>query len=417
VDNRSIPQGIAVQAARGANNVIQLPRGHTLMDTRWSAAPGQGDVVEIDGLRLLSLSRALCSVPGSFFRENHVDCRSALSGIGDSSDLLRPLLPGGRTVVAGRLAGALRAIGRDALADDILEAMRAAGHALRETNPFEGQPVLHRAAGSTPVRARLEQMWEDMRAPLLEIFPEPPGLPQDAEAYLASVDEVYKTDSYHSLSIEGFRVTPELIERVCGGDWDPESREEDRKSRDALAARGYWQAFQKVRESIGAIFSGEPAGSVLRNGFRSWYREMFQPFAQAGEFDVSALAGFRTSQVFISGSRHVPPEWRQMAGAMEGLFDLIGKEKHAGVRAVLGHWAVGFIHPYMDGNGRMARFLMNAMLASGGYPWTVIRVEDRPTYMAALEAASVDRDIRPFGEFLAAQVRAAMPPEDGLSPS
>ena len=39
---------------------------------------------------------------------------------------------------------------------------------------------------------------------------------------------------------------------------------------------------------------------------------------------------------------------------------------------------VGYLHPYPDGNGRIARFLMNAMLASGGYPWTVIRVEDRP---------------------------------------
>jgi Fic family protein len=36
------------------------------------------------------------------------------------------------------------------------------------------------------------------------------------------------------------------------------------------------------------------------------------------------------------------------------------------------------VHPYPDGNGRMARFLMNPMLASGGYPWTVVRMEDRP---------------------------------------
>lgn len=44
----------------------------------------------------------------------------------------------------------------------------------------------------------------------------------------------------------------------------------------------------------------------------------------------------------------------------------------------------------MDGNGRMARFTKNLMLDSGGYPWTVIRVEDRATYyMEALEKASV----------------------------
>ena len=42
-----------------------------------------------------------------------------------------------------------------------------------------------------------------------------------------------------------------------------------------------------------------------------------------------------------------------------------------------------------------------AMLASGGYPWTVIRVEDRDVYLVALESASSDRDIGPFARFVA----------------
>jgi Fic family protein len=75
------------------------------------------------------------------------------------------------------------------------------------------------------------------------------------------------------------------------------------------------------------------------------------------------------------------------------------------VRAVLGHWLFGYIHPYPDGNGRVARFLMNAMLASGGYPWTVVRVEDRAAYLAALDRASIDGDIAPFANFIAERVR------------
>ncbi|MDP3666512.1 MAG: Fic family protein, partial [Sediminibacterium sp.] len=82
-------------------------------------------------------------------------------------------------------------------------------------------------------------------------------------------------------------------------------------------------------------------------------------------------------------------------------FELLQEEKEASVRAVLGHFVFVFIHPYMDGNGRMGRFLMNAMLASGGYPWTVIPVEVRDEYMQALESASVDQDIEPFANFLA----------------
>jgi fido (protein-threonine AMPylation protein) len=81
---------------------------------------------------------------------------------------------------------------------------------------------------------------------------------------------------------------------------------------------------------------------------------------------------------------------------MEAIFDLLEGKHQPAVRIVLGHWLFGYIHPYPDGNGRMARVLMNAMRASGGDPWTVIRVEDRAAYMMALESASVEMDIGPF---------------------
>ena len=98
-----------------------------------------------------------------------------------------------------------------------------------------------------------------------------------------------------------------------------------------------------------------------------------------------------------------------MGEAMPALFDLLENEEEPSVQAVLGHWMLGYIHPYPDGNGRLARFLMNVMLASGGYPWTVVPVEDRDAYMAALEAASVDGEIRPFAEFIAQRLTSSPP--------
>jgi hypothetical protein len=51
---------------------------------------------------------------------------------------------------------------------------------------------------------------------------------------------------------------------------------------------------------------------------------------------------------------------------------------------------------------------MNAMLASGGYSWTVIRVEDRERYLKALESASTENDIKPFASFVAERVKWSM---------
>jgi Fic family protein len=52
----------------------------------------------------------------------------------------------------------------------------------------------------------------------------------------------------------------------------------------------------------------------------------------------------------------------------------------------------------MDGNGCVGRFLTNTMMASGGYPWTVIPVTDRNAYVNPLEKASVGEDIAPFAD-------------------
>ena len=86
---------------------------------------------------------------------------------------------------------------------------------------------------------------------------------------------------------------------------------------------------------------------------------------------------------------HTPVPQEAILDSLEALFDLLREEPQACVRAVLGHHLFVFIHPYFDGNGRIGRLLMNTLLASGGYPWTVIQVGRRDVYMKALEAASV----------------------------
>jgi Fic family protein len=105
---------------------------------------------------------------------------------------------------------------------------------------------------------------------------------------------------------------------------------------------------------------------------------------------------------------HVPPNSEAVRDAMPVFFEMLTQESEPSVRVVLGHFIFVYIHPYMDGNGRIGRFLMNVMLAAGGYPWTVVPLERRDAYMAALEEASVRQNIVPFANFLGQLV------EDGL---
>jgi hypothetical protein len=408
-ENSAVPAQVMVYSPKGSQNAVKLPFGTSLYDHKDNDALPPADVIVRDGLRLYVPSAALVRVPEAFFVRTPVEARTILAGIKDASDILSRLLAGGHSFVAGRLAGAFRRVGRTDVADEIGAAMKAAGYNVRESDPFTPTRTFAvRSSPGTPIVERISALWESTRTIVAETFPKPPGLPRDCKSFLSFIDGIYQSDAYHSLSIEGYQVTVELIEHVRSGAWDPERRDSDRQSRDALAARGYWQAFQLVRQSVAKIIAGESAGTLTRSAHRDWYRELFQPCVAAGLIAPEALAGYRNHPVYLRASRHIPPRWEAVRDAMPALFDLLEGEPHPGVRAVLGHWLFGYIHPYPDGNGRMARFLMNAMLASGGYPWTVIRVEDRGKYLDTLESASVDADIRPFATYLAGCVRSSI---------
>ena len=240
--------------------------------------PPAADLALRDGLRLFSPAAALVRVSETFFTRNPIETQAVLASFRDASDLLPRLLDGGHSVIAGRLAGALRRVGRPDAAGEIVTTMKAAGYDVRETDPFASQQALGSLpAAAPPIVGRVKAMWESMRGKVLEVFPKPPGLPRDKRAYLRSIGQVYRTDAYHSLSIEGYRVSPELIERVRSGDWDPDYHDADRQSRDALAARGYWQAFQAVKANVAQIIAGARPGVLARTSHRDWYRELFQP--------------------------------------------------------------------------------------------------------------------------------------------
>jgi Fic family protein len=215
--------------------------------------------------------------------------------------------------------------------------MKSLGYDIREEDPFAEQSTISYSRITSPYVMRLKLMWNKMQDVVIFNFPEIKHSHTDIEACLKDIDAQYKLDAYHSLSIEGYKVTDELIERVKSGNWKPDEDSSDAEQRNAMAARG---------------------------------------------------------------SMHTPLNPEAVREAMPVLFELLKNELDARVRTVLGHFIFVYIHPYMDGNGRIARFLMNTMLISGGYDWTIIPVERRQEYMAALENASVNENITDFTLFL-----------------
>lgn len=406
--NRAVPPQLVVRTPRGGNKVMTLPHGTSLLDLR-AALPDEKGIEEKDRLRLFSLPAALIASSPAFFEVNPTDARAALATIRDASEVLGRLLEGGHSKIAGRLAGAFRNIGRARIADDIVNAMRAAGYDVREQDPFASKInlALPRREAS-PYASRIRLMWQQMRGSVIEKFTAAPARPKNIDTYLKHVQEVYVTDAYHSLSIEGYRVGPALIERVRSGRWDPDANEQDREQRNALAARGYWLAFQAVQRSLRRVLRGENPGVVAEEDHSVWYREMFAPSVAAGLIRPADLAGYRNAPVYIQRSMHVPPNSEAMRDAMPVFFETLSEETEPSVRVVLGHFIFVYIHPYMDGNGRIGRFLMNLMLAAAGYPWTVVAVERRESYMAALEEASVRQNIVPFANFLGRLVKEAV---------
>lgn len=402
IGNWTVPKQLLVRSTKGGNKPTGLLHGTSIFDLRLEL-PEQEHMTLIDGLRVIRLPAALIACPPSYYSANPVEIRSALSVVSEPSDILRQLLESHHSTVAGRLAGAFRNIGRDNIADTILDTMRSAGHTVQENDPFsEKSTIVFEQREISPYVNRLRMLWAAFREPILEHFPPAAAKVSNSKRYLEHIDEIYAADAYHSLSIEGYKVTADLIERVKQGDWNPDSLQADRDQQNALAARGYWQAFQSVKTSISKTLEGDDAAKIAENDCSAWYRELFSPsVVAAGIIGAADLAGYRNRPVYIRQSMHTPPSPEAVRDLMPAFFELLKEEKSPEVRVVLGHFMFVYIHPFMDGNGRTARFLMNLMLAAGGYPWLVIPVERRNDYMEALEAASVDQDITPFTKFLA----------------
>ena len=112
---------------------------------------------------------------------------------------------------------------------------------------------------------------------------------------------------------------------------------------------------------------------------------------------------YRNVEVRISGAQHKPPAPSEMYRQVKGFYaDLPHKaEMNAMELAAWTHAEFVKIHPFVDGNGRTSRMIMNYQLMAAGFLPVSIAKENRLPYFEALEAYAVGGDLKPFAEMIA----------------
>lgn len=120
---------------------------------------------------------------------------------------------------------------------------------------------------------------------------------------------------------------------------------------------------------------------------------------------------YRDQQVLISGSSYTPPSHKQLSEKMNELiywYETDASHLHPITRGAMIHVIFCGILPFIDGNGRIARLLLNLELMKAGYPPVVIEVKQRSNYYSALDKAMTKNDYSDFNEFIAKAVESAL---------
>lgn len=165
--------------------------------------------------------------------------------------------------------------------------------------------------------------------------------------------------------------------------------------RDYLEAAGHAEAMNGMY-----ALAATPETPLTENDVLGLHRLFFRLL------DETQAGAYRRQRVFVSGSRHRFPEPDDVPGLMAGLLDAIPaweQTLHPVVCAAVVHRRFIAVHPFVDGNGRVARLLMNLILLRHGHVMTIIPPVLRTEYIAALEAShpETQHTETPFFTFVA----------------
>lgn len=137
--------------------------------------------------------------------------------------------------------------------------------------------------------------------------------------------------------------------------------------------------------------------SITEDTIKTLHRLFYQ------KVDADQAGQYRTIQVYISGTEYIPPSPEDIPQLMKHLADQIRYSRstlHPIELAAMAHKRLVGIHPFIDGNGRTARLLMNLILVNAGYGVVSIPPVWLNDYINALSASRRLNDMEPFSKLI-----------------
>jgi|TARA_Y100000310_G_scaffold222332_1_gene224056 Fic family protein len=118
---------------------------------------------------------------------------------------------------------------------------------------------------------------------------------------------------------------------------------------------------------------------------------------------------FRKTKEYVRVGKHIAPPPEKLLGLMDSLMaDFADESEHPLDRIILFHLAFEYIHPFLDGNGRVGRALLNFQLKSVGYPPIIIRNKEKKDYYKALQAYDDKGNTKPFEHIIALLLKESL---------
>ncbi|MBO4917270.1 MAG: Fic family protein [Bacteroidales bacterium] len=389
--NGILPKQLVIRSSGASNTRLSLPLGYELLEVE-AECPDEVVREPRFGLRIYPLHLALLAASPGFYRMYPMEARTCLANLRDYDELARLAVESDRRTGACKVAGGIHSIGYPSFADEIILALRRAGYEAEKDNPFPENIMVH---GDQPaIKARIYLMWMKMRPYVLTWKDFCDTCPKDRKVgeIMAMMNDVRIRDGVNSLNLHGLHVTEQLIEESDTPNCDYLLADLELETDDVLAAQGYNRAFRQVKSDILDSMSGGQEPSKLIDRLEAWHSCMVSPFVETGWGTWYRAEGFRKGECPIAQSVHVPVEPGALEDAMSELRYLLSLEPDAFVRAVLGHFFIVYIHPFMDDNAILARLYMNSQLVTGGYPWTVIPEGEKGEYDDVLEKTCENQD-------------------------